>query len=481
VSTRLATVRPGVPLQERPPLLALLAVAIGAASALLSPFQAAALLAALGIVPLVLRRPIVGLCLAVAAVPLSSEWSAGLGGLNLTLMEPAVALALGAWLRRGLAQGRLRIWPSALLAAQGLMLAVLLAATLGAESPSASVKETLKWVELMVAFVLTVDLARDIRAVRWLLLALVGAASLEALVGVAQFALGRGPEFFAIGPFMRAYGHFNQPNPFAGYLGTALPLALALAWLAPGAALRWARPAFGVLAAGVLLSLSRGAWLGQAAACSVLLALGSPRSRRYLLAGTVALLLLALLGGLGLLPPALADRLGVVAEYFGPFDVRTVELTSENWSVVERMAHWQAAWYMFLDRPWLGIGPGNYAALYEKYYLGDWLDPLGHAHNYYLNLAAETGLAGLLAFLLVLGLAVRAALHGLACEDAFWRAVGLGTLGVLLAVAVHSSFDNLFVHGVSVQIGVICGLAQLASDRRTAEASSTAAAPLVGG
>jgi len=34
---------------------------------------------------------------------------------------------------------------------------------------------------------------------------------------------------------------------------------------------------------------------------------------------------------------------------------------------------------------------------------------------------------------------------------------------------------------VSVQIGVICGLAQLASDRRTAEASSTAAAPLAGG
>lgn len=476
MSARLATASPGVPLQERRLLLALLALAVGAASALLSPFQAAALLAALVVVPLALRRPIVGLCLAVAAIPVSSEWGLTVGGLNLTLMEPAVGLALVAWLRRGLAQGRLRIWPSALLAAQCAMLGVLLAASLGAEAPAQSLKETIKWVELMVAFVLTVDLARDVRAARWLLLALVGAAALEALFGVAQFVTGRGPAFFAIGPFMRAHGHFNQPNPFAGYLGTALPLALALAWLAPATALRWARPAFLALVAGVLLSLSRGAWLGQAAACAVLLAVGSPRSRRYLLAGGLVVLLLALLGALGLLPPVLAERLGVVAEYFGPFDVRTVEVTAENWSVVERMAHWQAAWYMFLDRPWLGVGPGNYAAVYERYYLGDWLDPLGHAHNYYLNLAAETGVCGLLAFLLVLLLAFRATLRGLGSDDPFWRPVALGTLGVLLAVAVHSSFDNLFVHGVSVQIGALLGLAQLASDRREVEAARAAPA-----
>ncbi|MBX5491095.1 MAG: O-antigen ligase family protein [Chloroflexi bacterium] len=469
MSARAALATPATRLQPRPVLLALLAIAVGGTSALLSPFQAAALLAAAVVVPFALQRPIVGLCLAVAAIPFSSEWSSTVGGLNLTLMEPTVALALVAWLRRGLAQERLRIWPSALLAAQGLMLGVLLAASLASEAPGPSLKETIKWIELMVAFVLTLDLARDIRAARWLLLALVGAAAVEALFGVVQFVTGRGPAFFAIGPFMRAYGHFSQPNPFAGYLGTALPLALALAWLMPGAAPRWARPAFLALAAGVLLSLSRGAWLGQAVACAALLALASPRSRRHLLVLAVALLLLALLGTLGVLPPAIADRLGIIAEYFGPFDVRTVEVTGENWSVVERMAHWQAAWYMFLDRPWLGVGPGNYATAYEQYFLPNWADPLGHAHNYYLNLAAETGLVGLATFLLVLGLAYRAAVRGLGSSDPFWRTVALGTLGTLLALTVHSSFDSLFVHGVGVQIGTLFGLAQLASDRRDTE------------
>jgi O-antigen ligase len=176
-----------------------------------------------------------------------------------------------------------------------------------------------------------------------------------------------------------------------------------------------------------------------------------------------AILLVAVVGALGLLPATIAERINVVAEYFGPFDVRRVDLNSENWSVVERMAHWQAAWYMFLDHPWLGIGPGNYSTVYDQYYLPGWLEPLGHAHNYYLNLAAELGLLGLSGYLLVFGLAFRAAIRGLRAADAFWRTVALGTLGSLVAIALHSAFDNLYVHGVSVQIGALFALAQVAS------------------
>ena len=91
------------------------------------------------------------------------------------------------------------------------------------------------------------------------------------------------------------------------------------------------------------------------------------------------------------------------------------------------------------------------------------MEPLGHAHNYYLNLAAELGLLGLSGFLLVFGLAFRAAIRGLRGHDPFWRTVALGALGSLVAIALHSAFDNLYVHGVSVQIGALFALAQLAS------------------
>jgi putative inorganic carbon (HCO3(-)) transporter len=465
----LGTLAPRV--AQRPPRvlpLAALALALGAAVASPPPIYGAALFGAALVLPAVLARPVLGLCLALITIPLSTEWSVGLGGLNLTLMEPAVALAAIAWLWRGARERSLRVWPCALLAAQLLVLALFVTAALGAESLAPSLKDTLKWLELVVVFVLTLDQARDAGAARLLLVSLLAAAALEASYGAFQFVTGRGPEFFSIGPFMRAFGHFNQPNPFAGYLATALPMALALAFLRRDPVARWARPAAVLIGAGIVLSLSRGAWLGIAVACAVMLGAASPRTRRLLVPLPAALLLLFSLASLGVLPAVIADRLSVVAEYFGPFDVRQADVTSENWAIVERMAHWQAAWDMFRDHPWLGVGPGNYATVYDDYFLPGWLEPLGHAHNYYLNLAAETGIVGLAGYLLVLGLSFRAAVQGLAARTEFWRAVALGVLGTLVAVTLHSAFDNLFVHGVSVQIGVLLALGQVAADQRGA-------------
>jgi putative inorganic carbon (hco3(-)) transporter len=446
-------------------LLVVAATGLGAILAAVPIWISAACLASTVLLCISLQRPIVGLTLAILAIPLSSEISIPVGGLSLTLMEPAVALATVSWVAYGLRGRSLRIWPSALLVAQLAMIGVLVAASVGAENPALSLKECIKWLELVLIFVITVDAARDPTAARWVLFSVLTATTLEAAYGMFQFLTGLGPAFFAIGPFMRAHGHFGQPNPFAGYLGTALPLALALALIWRDPAARWARLLAIPLALGVLLSFSRGAWLGIFAASLVMLAVASQRSRRALVPLVAGLLLLATLGVLGLLPPAVTERFTVVADYFGPFDVRSVELSPENWSVVERMAHWQAGWQMFLDQPLLGLGPGNYPVAYERYYLPGWLEPLGHAHNYYLNLAAETGLVGLVVFLLTLLLAFHAAARGTFGEDPFWRPVAIGVLGVLVATTIHSGVDSLFVHGVAVQFGALLGLAQRASDR----------------
>jgi O-antigen ligase len=149
---------------------------------------------------------------------------------------------------------------------------------------------------------------------------------------------------------------------------------------------------------------------------------------------------------------------------------------------------------MFRDHPFLGVAPGNYPAVYEDYYIPPWREPLGHAHNYYLNMAAETGVPGLLAFLLMLGLAFRALRRriratdpkgslsntrgtGLASGEAstialdpplspvFARALALGLLGSLAMFSIHNLFDNLLVHGVGIQIGVLLGLIGGVSNR----------------
>jgi O-antigen ligase len=192
-------------------------------------------------------------------------------------------------------------------------------------------------------------------------------------------------------------------------------------------------------------------------------------TRRLLIPLTLGAALALALAVSGLLPAAILDRLGQTVEYFGVFDVRTVQVSSENWAVVERMAHWQAGWYMFLDHPWLGVGAGNYAAAYPQYFVSTWREALGHAHNYYLNILAELGVLGGGLLLLLLGLALRqfgwALVRSELMRTTFWRAVMAGVLAGLIVFCIHNMFDSLFVHSVNIQVGVLVGLGLLAMDR----------------
>ena len=109
-----------------------------------------------------------------------------------------------------------------------LLLTLLLLAGGGATSYPLAIKETLKWVLLVLAYIFTRTTIRTDRAARGLLVALFLTGSAEAIMGAVQFFVPFGPPAFAVGPFIRAHGMFGQPNPFAGYLGTILPIALAM-------------------------------------------------------------------------------------------------------------------------------------------------------------------------------------------------------------------------------------------------------------
>ena len=334
---------------------------------------------------------------------------------------------------------------------------------------ASAIKEALKWLELLLALVIVVDLVRDPRAARWVIGAMLVAGAAEATYGAVQFVTGSGPAAFDLQGALRAFGHFDQPNPFAGYLTTILPLAVCMAVCrANPLPFRWlALFASALLLVGIGLSQSRGAWLGAAVAAVCLLLAWSRSTRRLLVPMALGGAFLLALAVSGALPASITDRLSQAIAYFGVFDVRNVDVTGDNWAVVERMAHWQAGWYMFLDHSWLGVGAGNYAQAYPAYYVGSWVEPLGHAHNYYLNMLAELGIVGgsLLVVLLLLtykhlgGALVRSE----AQSNTFWRAVLAGVFGGLIVFCVHNLFDSLFVHSVNMQIGVLLGLGLVAA------------------
>ena len=103
-----------------------------------------------------------------------------------------------------------------------------------------SAKELLRWSEVLGILVVTATYCQQPVDRRLVTFALFVGLVAESLLGWFQFLLRRGPDGFRIGSFLRAYGTFGQPNPFAGYLVMTLPIALAtILWVRGQTGNRW--------------------------------------------------------------------------------------------------------------------------------------------------------------------------------------------------------------------------------------------------
>jgi putative inorganic carbon (hco3(-)) transporter len=422
----------------------------------------------------------------VVAVPFGSWFPIQISVANVTAVDVLVVLLIVLWLARMIAvERRIAIRFPPLTFPFVLFLFAALLSTTATTSLEYSIKELIKWFE-MFALYLYVANTGDEKKLPRLLAVMFFAGSAEAAIGIYQFIFRWGPEgFLLFGRFIRAFGTFEQPNPFAGYLALIIPVALGLVscfWFQVSS-LRLATlnlkletwvltilaPASLIaMLAAVAMSWSRGAWIGVAAGMIVAVIVQSRRAFILSNVAAFALIIVAFMGSLNLIPPAIAERFNGIADYFGIFDVRGVQVDDANFAVVERMAHWQVAMDMFVEHPAFGVGIGNYAPVYPDYALPRWSDPLGHAHNYYLNIAAETGAIGLLAYLILWASALWQAWLAIRKSQGWVRGVAAGLLGMLVALSLHNVFDNLFVHGMAAQVGIGLGIiAQMNNHQRS--------------
>lgn len=270
---------------------------------------------------------------------------------------------------------------------------------------------------------------------------LLGGSLLVSVIGIRQLyadssALARwsDPNSVAQGT-VRIYSTLDNPNLLAGYLLPILPIAVV-------ALLRWQRLSARLFAltaavlgsAALVLTYSRGGWLGLVGAYGVLAVLLLLRFTRHwpVFWRRVFPLLLLVLAGL---------VLAVAIAKVEPLRVRVMSLGAgrEDSSNNFRINVWMAAIEMIKDRPWLGIGPGNSAfnLIYPLYQ-----QPKFNALSAYsipLELAVEGGIPGLLAGLGLLVASVRLGLTQV-------RANGRQALPALAAVAVIA---GLAVQGVT--------------------------------
>jgi putative inorganic carbon (hco3(-)) transporter len=442
---------------------------------------AAAVLAGVAFLVLVAIWPVVAVVVLAVALPFGDLLPLPLAGAN--VVDLLVLVALLAWLARGVARRQIVVrWPR--LAIPILVLLWIMGLTLTqAISWRDGLPEWLKWAEFACLYLLASQTLAG-RARWWVIGALFVAGMAEVALGAYQFIRQVGPEAFILnGRFMRAYGTFRQPNPYAGYLGYLAPVAASLAMAGLGCWWRERRRADlfiglaggGVtlaLAAGIGMSWSRGAWLGLGAALLVVVAMRSRRTAALTGAGLLLVVFALSLFGTGWLPRSIVARLGDLGGLASDLDPAHTEITDANFAVLERLAHWQAGERMFYDHPWLGVGIGNYAAAYPAYAQPHWYDPLGHAHNVYLNFLAETGSLGLGAFVIfwlaAAWLAARVAWRRpprpsgrVTDPSAYVPALAVGVLGTLTYCTVHNIFDNLFVAHMQLQLALL--LAALAA------------------
>jgi hypothetical protein len=192
------------------------------------PLAATGLLGALAIV-IILLRPVWGLVGLILLIPFSPLVSLRIGGVQVGGMEALLGLILVAWLLRMATRREIVIPHPPLLLPWLLWLGVILASWTVALSLGDALAETLKWLE-MLALYLFIAANVERRHLPWLVGVMLLAGMAQAALGLYQFLFRVGPESFLLfgGRFLRAYGTFRQPNPYAGYLGLVLPVAYSL-------------------------------------------------------------------------------------------------------------------------------------------------------------------------------------------------------------------------------------------------------------
>jgi putative inorganic carbon (HCO3(-)) transporter len=228
-----------------------------------------------------------------------------------------------------------------------------------------------------------------------------------------------------------------NPNLGGGAMAWLLLPAVALAlWAGERRMRALAAVAAALVGAALLLSQSRGAWLGAVLALLIMPAL---RWRRWWWV-VGAVLAVGTAAGLALGPDRVQGLL---------FPAAAAEEAAVN-TLPGRLELWVRAFAMLEDFGVAGAGPGQFEqmvmVLYPPFFTG-LLGGFAHAHNLYLQTAIDFGILGLVALIALLlgsGTAIITATRRWSvrpADDLPLAALAAGLFGSLLALAVHGLVD----------------------------------------
>jgi O-antigen ligase len=300
--------------------------------------------------------------------------------------QSMIALGLLAWMAKMLLSGRVSLARTPLnlpilLYAAALVVAVILS-PFKMHSLSAFKEE---W--LLLIFFLIVNNVKEEGQVEKLLTILIGVSTLVGLYAVWQHYSGmdlyRGASLEPRGSVFLSLGFFSHHLTLGGYLMLTFLLALVLLLRAGRSGLPRIIGICAPIVLGLALvfSYARSAWLG---AVMGILAFGLLKGGKFALLMMLGICVLALL--IYVIEPTSWDR------------VREINLSKDK-PESTRIRLWQTSVAMIKKSPIWGVGLGGWGVLFDQYKVEGVYAATCHPHNDYLNVAVNTGLLGLLAYL----------------------------------------------------------------------------------
>lgn len=258
----------------------------------------------------------------------------------------------------------------------------------------------------------------------------------------------------------RASGTYINPDHFAGFLELVLPLPLAFLMAARIGVTARVLLGYAVLVimAGLAVTFSRGGWIAAGAGILVLLSFLICHRNHRLRALLVLVFLLA--GGTYFTVHILSNSITYMRRVSKPDESGPSVLDMSS-----RLETWSGALQMWKDHPWYGVGPGHFDYRFRQYRPEPLQVRPEHAHNDYLELLADWGVAGGVLVLAGIGIfvwgLVRSWRHVRREENTFGTGMStryafyLGAVSGLSALAVHSVVDfNLHILA-NAMVGVV--------------------------
>jgi O-antigen ligase len=275
----------------------------------------------------------------------------------------------------------------------------------------------------------TVNVLKDKKQIKGLIMSLLVVVTLMALHGIYQFIIGvEMPSSWVdqaeVGVRTRVFSILTSPNILGSLMVLCAPICLGFAYGESG----WLKKLVYMLCGSAMLlclvfTFSRGAWISFALSIVIF---GLLRDRRIIVVSAIAGILVFIL------VPSVANRLIYMLS-------PTYIASSTKGG---RIGRWDKAIQIVQNYPLMGMGFGRFGgAVAARYRIAGTF----YVDNFYLKTAVETGIIGLGSFITLLIAALRQGMRSIwMVQDRLLQDIGIGIFSGLVGVLAHNVVENVF-------------------------------------